>query len=55
MTSNVARAIIGMDFTTLQWESRGGMQKNFKVMAIMVPNLRSTNSGKCGILHGTTA
>lgn len=55
MTSDVARAVNGMDITTVQWESKGGMQLNFKVMAIMVPQLRSTFAGNCGILHGRTA
>lgn len=55
MTSDVARAINGMDITTVQWESKGGMQLNFKVMAIQVPQLRSDFNGNCGICHGTTA
>ena len=55
MTSDVAQAINGMDITTIQWESKGGMQLNFKVMAIMVPRLRADYSGKCGIVHGTTS
>lgn len=55
MTSDVARAINGMDITTVQWESRGGMQINFKVMAIKVPQLRADFNGNCGIGHGTTA
>lgn len=37
MTSDVARAVNGMDITTVQWESQGGMRLNFKVMAIQVP------------------
>lgn len=55
MTSDVARAINGMDITTVQWESQGGMRINFKVMAIQVPQLRSNYSGNTGIVHGTTA
>lgn len=55
MTPDVARAVVGMDITTMQWESKGGMQKNFKVMCIMVPQIRADYSGKCGIVHGTTA
>lgn len=55
MTSDVARAIDGMQPTTVQWESQGGMRQNFKIMAIQVPNLRADYSGNCGILHGTTA
>lgn len=53
MTPDVARAVNGMDLTTVQWESKGGMQLNFKVMAIWVPQLRSDYEGQCGIAHGT--
>jgi hypothetical protein len=53
MTSDVVREVIGMDITTVQWESHGGMMLNFKVMAIMVPQLRSEYSGKTGIVHGS--
>lgn len=55
MTPDVARAVSGMDITTIQWESKGGMQLNFKVMCINVPQLRADYYGKCGIGHGTTA
>lgn len=55
MTSDVARAINGMPITTVQWESKGGMQLNFKVMAIQVPQIRSDFSGNCGVGHGTTS
>lgn len=55
MTSDVARAIIGMPLTTVQWESQGGMRLNFKVMTIMVPQLFADYNGNCGIIHGTTA
>lgn len=54
MTSEVARAVVGMDITTVQWQTKGGLQENFKVMTIMVPQIRATNSGNCGICHGTT-
>lgn len=52
-TSDVARVVVGMDITTLQWESHGGMQLNFKVMAIIVPQLRQDYSNQCGIVHGS--
>jgi len=54
MTSDVARAVNGMDITTVQWESMGGMRVNFKVMAINVPQMRADFNGRCGIAHGTT-
>lgn len=55
MTSDVARAINGMDITVVQWESQGGMRQNFKVMAIQVPQLRYDYNGRTGICHGTTS
>jgi hypothetical protein len=54
-TSDVIREVIGMDITTVQWESQGGMQLNFKVMAIMVPQVRADYNSKTGIVHGTAA
>lgn len=55
MTSDVVREVIGMDITTVQWESKGGMLLHYKVMAIMVPNLRADINGSGGIVHGTAA
>lgn len=63
MTSEVVRAVNGMDISTIQWETVGGLQLNFKVMAIQVPQIRSqfirqdqTNAAaKCGIVHATTS
>lgn len=55
MTSDVAEAINGMEISTIQWDTTGGMQKNFKVLGIQVPRLRSDYSGTSGIVHATTA
>lgn len=55
MTSDVAEAINGMEITTVQWESMGGMKLNFKVMAIQVPSLRADANGNTGIVHGTVS
>jgi len=52
-TADVARVVVGMDLTTVQWETQGGMEINFKVMAIIVPQLRADYSGQCGIVHGS--
>lgn len=52
---NVARAINGLDLTTVQWESSGGMKLMFKVMCIYVPQLRADYNGNTGICHGTPA
>jgi uncharacterized linocin/CFP29 family protein len=50
-----ARIVVGMDVTTLIWETMGGMEVNFKVMAIMVPQVRADANNKAGIVHGTVA
>jgi hypothetical protein len=55
MTSDVVREVVGMDITTVQWETHGGMQLNFKVMCILTPNLRADFNGNTGIVHGTVA
>lgn len=52
-TSDTARIVVGMDIVTVQWETEGGMELNFKVMCIMVPQLRSDINGNCGIVHGS--
>jgi len=53
MTSDVVRMVVGMDTTTVQWETQGGMQINFKVMTILVPQLRADYYGQTGIVHGS--
>ena len=55
MTQDVCRAVVGMPLTTVQWPSQGGMRVNFKVMTIMVPQIRSDYTGRCGILYATTS
>jgi uncharacterized linocin/CFP29 family protein len=55
MSSDVASAINGMDFTVVQWPSRGGMQQNFRVMGIKVPLLRAPFNTVAGVIHATTS
>ena len=55
MTPDVIRAVIGMDMTTVRWETIGGMQLNFKVMAIHVPQVRADFLGQSGVAHGSVA
>lgn len=54
-TSDVVRLVIGMDITTVQWETQGGMRLNFKVMAIMVPQLRADANGNTGLVYANAA
>jgi uncharacterized linocin/CFP29 family protein len=55
MSEDVVREVVGMDITTVQWETQGGMELNFKVMCIIVPQLRSDFNGNTGIVHGSVA
>lgn len=55
MNPEVIRGVVGMELTTLDWESNGGMEQNFKVMMIGVPQLRADQEGNTGIVHGTHA
>lgn len=55
MDAQVAQAVNGMEMRTVHWESLGGAQQNFRVMAIQVPLLKTPSNGVSGILHGTTA
>jgi hypothetical protein len=53
MTPDVARAVNGMDITTVAWDERGGLLNKWKVMAIQVPQLRSDFYGNSGVLQAT--
>lgn len=53
MTTDVVREVIGMDIVTLKWETLGGLLLNFKVMAILVPQLRCDQEDNCGLCHGS--
>lgn len=55
MTSDVVRMVVGMEITTVQWDTDGGLKKNFKVMCILVPQVRSDYNQRCGIVHYTTS
>jgi len=52
MTSDVVRTVVGMEIVTVQWDELGGMRKHFKVMCIMVPQVRADFNGNTGIVHG---
>jgi uncharacterized linocin/CFP29 family protein len=46
-----ARIVTGLDITTVEWDTKGGMLFDFKVMSIMVPQIRADQDGKSGIVH----
>jgi hypothetical protein len=51
MTQDVVDIIDGIQPTVVQWETKGGMQLNFKVMTIMVPRTKADQEGQSGIVH----
>ena len=44
---------VALDITVVEWETYGGMQSNFKVMAVMAPRCKSDYDGRCGITSDT--
>lgn len=55
LQSDTIQMVNGLDITTVQWDSHGGMKKNFKVLTIQVPRIRRDYNGSCGIVHGASA
>jgi hypothetical protein len=51
MTRDVVRLVKGMGVQTVEWKSEGNLLTNYKVMTIQVPQIRSDQNGKCGIVH----
>jgi uncharacterized linocin/CFP29 family protein len=49
MTRDVIDEVIGLQPTTVQWETQGGMMMHFKVMSIMIPRVRYTQALQSGI------
>ena len=55
METDTVREIIGMPWTTVQWEEQGGQVLNYKIMGIYVPDIRADYDGNCGVAHGSVA
>lgn len=55
MKSSSVRAVIGMEVQTVQWESLGGLMKHFKVMCMLLTQVRADSDGNSGVAHGKTA
>lgn len=51
MTRSTVDLAIAQDLTTVQWSVMGGMQEEFKVMAVWVPRIKSEFDGRSGIVH----
>lgn len=55
MTEETASAINGVTPRTVQWETKGGWELNFRTYAIQVPVLKYDAAGHMGIVHATTS
>jgi len=46
---DTVRMVVGLQPTTVEWPSMGGLSMNYKVMSIMVPQIRADQDGNCGV------
>lgn len=53
LTSDVVDIVDGIQPTVVQWDALGGFVQHFKVLAIMVPRVKSTYTQQSGIIHYT--
>lgn len=51
MTSDVVDLSIGQDIVTVEWDSMGGLVTDFKIMAAIVPRVKSSAVAESGIAH----
>lgn len=49
--SDVVRLVNGLPVTTVEWGTHGNMRFHFKVMAILVPQIRNDQTNQSGICH----
>lgn len=49
------RMCVGFQPMVIEWSSHGGMQFEYKIMAIMVPQMRADADGNIGLVHATTS
>ena len=52
MRTDVIRIIDGFDSMLVQWDSQGGMNTNYRILTIQVPQIRTRQAGDCGIVRG---
>lgn len=51
MTSDVVDLSVGQDIVTVEWDDMGGLVSNFKIMAAIVPRVKSSAISETGIAH----
>ena len=51
MTSDVVRLVRGMGLQNVQWDEEGKFVTKYKVLTIQVPQIRSDQNDRCGVVH----
>jgi uncharacterized linocin/CFP29 family protein len=51
MTSDVVDLAIGQDIAPVEWETKGGLVSHYKVLAAIIPRVKSDAAGRSGIAH----
>lgn len=51
MTSDVVRLVRGMGIQNVEWQTEGNFVNKYKVMTIQVPQIRSDQANRSGIVH----
>ena len=54
MTSDVVRLVQGMGIQNVQWDAEGKFINKYKVLTIQVPQIRSDQNSRSGIVHAST-
>jgi len=50
-TEDVVRAVNALPIMTTQWSTDGGFMIHFKILMILVPQIRAKQDGKIGLVH----
>lgn len=51
MKKDTVRLVRGLGLQNVEWKSEGQFLTNYKVLTIQVPQIRSDQSGNCGVAH----
>jgi hypothetical protein len=54
MTPDVVRLVRGLGLQNVEWDTEGKFVTKYKLLTIQVPQIRSDQNGKCGVVHMTT-
>ena len=52
---DTVRMVIGFQPMVVEWQTMGGMKFEYKIMTIMVPQIRADYGGYIGLCHGSTS